>query len=59
MTEDLVVEDVAAFVYPLIQGDRVYFCLEVLTAVPLSRVIWNHDLSAPKNMGPLVKLSRV
>lgn len=36
----------------------VYFSLEVLTAVPLSRVIWKLDLSAPKNMGPSEKLSR-
>lgn len=36
-----------------------YFSLEVLTVVPLSRVMWKLDLSASKNMGPLEKLSRV
>lgn len=36
-----------------------YFSSEVLTAVPLSRVIWKLDLSAPKNISPSEKLSRV
>lgn len=36
-----------------------YFSLEVLTAVPLSKITWKLDLSAPENIGPLEKLSRV
>lgn len=51
--------DVCVCVYPEAKEPRgVYFSLEVSTAVPLSRVIWKLDLSAPKNTGPSEQLSK-
>lgn len=54
------VENVDVFIYSLSQGLGVSVCLlRGFGSVPLSKIIWKLDLSAPKNMGPLEKLSRV
>lgn len=58
---DFMVESVDVSVYPLSPGvwERCISLSGILTAVPLSKIMWKLDLSAPKNMGPLEKLSRV
>lgn len=43
---------------PKPRSQAVYFSLEVLAAVPLSKIIQMLGLSAPKSTGPLEKRSR-